>query len=165
MTELRINVADLLHQPGARRSVRLETTLPDFAGSAARLDTGDPVTVDVVFEHVADGIVVHGDVRGTWRASCSRCLRELTQPFGVVVRELYERKPLEGETYLLADDVVDLEPALRDAILPELPTAPLCRDDCLGICGRCGADRNETRCDCAVSEPDPRWAALAELEL
>ena len=44
------------------------------------------------------------------------------------VDELFETHPLEGETYKLDDDVIDLEPMVRDASLLELPLAPLLRD-------------------------------------
>jgi uncharacterized protein len=83
----------------------------------------------------------------------------------VHVDELFEAVPLEGETYLLEDDVIDLEPMVRDALLLELPLAPLCRDDCAGLCPTCGANRNDEPCDCAEAEPDPRWAALRSLEI
>jgi len=84
----------------------------------------------------------------------------------VNVGELYERQPLEGETYLLSDDdIVDLEPLIRDALLLELPAVPLCRPDCQGLCPACGVDHNLTSCDCTDAEPDSRWAALRSLDL
>ena len=64
-----------------------------------------------------------------------------------------------------SDDVVDLEPLIRDALLLELPAVPLCRPDCQGLCPRCGVDHNLTSCDCVDAEPDPRWAALRALDL
>ena len=48
---------------------------------------------------------------------------------------------------------------MRDAIVLELPMAPLCREDCRGLCPQCGADRNEAECGC-VAPRDPRWANL-----
>jgi uncharacterized protein len=84
----------------------------------------------------------------------------------VHVGELYERNPLEGETYPLSDDdIVDLEPLIRDALLLELPAVPLCRPDCKGLCPSCGVDHNLTSCDCSDAEPDPRWDALRSLDL
>jgi len=165
MTQLRINVADLLHRPGARRALHLESAVPDFEGAAARVDAADPMTIDVVLEHVSDGIVVHGRVQGTWRSNCSRCLRDIANEFALAVRELFEPNPLDGETYPLGDETVDLEAVLRDTVLLELPVAPLCRDDCAGICPSCGIDRNESRCSCVTHELDPRWAALQDLQL
>jgi uncharacterized protein len=52
-----------------------------------------------------------------------------------------------------------LRPLVRDALLLELPLAPLCREDCRGLCAHCGADLNDGPCDCAPPR-DPRWDAL-----
>ncbi len=52
---------------------------------------------------------------------------------------------------------------MRDALLLDLPVAPLCRDDCAGLCPSCGIDRNQSTCDCDMTIPDPRWDALREL--
>ena len=57
------------------------------------------------------------------------------------------------------------EPMVRDALLLELPLAPLCSADCAGLCATCGANHNLTRCECVTTEIDPRWAALRSLEL
>jgi uncharacterized protein len=46
-----------------------------------------------------------------------------------------------------------------------LPMSVLCRDDCAGLCPRCGADLNEGSCDCTDDEMDPRWAALEALRM
>ena len=63
----------------------------------------------------------------------------------------------------LEDDLLDLEPVLRDAVVLALPFQPLCRDDCPGLCAECGA-RLADDPDHRHDEPvDPRWAALAEL--
>jgi uncharacterized protein len=78
---------------------------------------------------------------------------------------LFEPAPLEGETYKLDDDVLDLEPLVRDALLLELPTVPLCREECAGLCSNCGVDLNVTTCDCTTEDFDPRWAALRSLDL
>jgi len=54
---------------------------------------------------------------------------------------------------------------VRDALLLELPLAPLCDAECAGLCATCGANRNQTRCSCVTTDLDPRWAALRSLEL
>jgi uncharacterized protein len=81
------------------------------------------------------------------------------------VRERYveeEGADLDDEAYPLAGDVLDLEPLARDAVLLDLPLAPLCAEDCLGLCPQCGINRNEETCSC--EEPaDPRWSALDSL--
>jgi uncharacterized protein len=67
--------------------------------------------------------------------------------------------PEDDDMYPIVDDRVDLGPLVRDAIVLELPMAPLCRDDCAGLCPVCGANRNEGDCGC-VAPRDPRWANL-----
>ena len=75
------------------------------------------------------------------------------------------RAPLEGETYQLDEDVIDLEPLVRDALLLELPLRRCAATDCAGICARPAAPTGTPPpCDCAVDESDPRWAALRSLE-
>lgn len=163
MPGLRTDVADLLARPGARVTRTGQVTL-DAPGTAARA-TDDSLELDLVLEHVTDGIVVHGSVSGIWTANCSRCLEPVSGPFTVAVRELFEKEPVEGETYPVVDDEIDLELPLRDAVVLELPTVPLCRRDCAGLCPSCGVNRNEAACDCATQPDDPRWAALDDLRL
>ncbi len=164
-TPLRIPVADLLRRPGSSRAVAVAAPVEGLVGPGAEVPAGEPVRVDVTLERVSEGIVVRGTVAACWAGACSRCLAAVSGDVAVHVDELYEASPLEGETYPLADDVVDLEPLVRDALVLELPGAPLCRAECKGICPSCGADRNLTNCDCVESEPDPRWAALRTLDL
>jgi uncharacterized protein len=80
------------------------------------------------------------------------------------VRELFTRDGDPEETYPLGDDHIDLEPMVHDAVLLELPPAPLCRPDCAGLCPWCGANRNLAPCSC-VAPSDPRWAALDALRV
>ena len=72
------------------------------------------------------------------------------------------REEDDEEAYPFADDVVDLEPMARDAVLLELPLAPLCSEGCLGLCPECGTNWNVSSCDCGPPV-DPRWSALDRL--
>jgi uncharacterized protein len=90
---------------------------------------------------------------------------------GVVHAEVHERyasrserveRSDEDEAYPFDGDELDLEPLVRDAVLLDLPLAPLCSPECRGICPRCGENWNVTTCACP-QEGDPRWAALDAL--
>ena len=72
---------------------------------------------------------------------------------------------IEGQTYALEGEEVDLAGPLRDNLLLELPSTVLCREECAGLCPACGADRNTTDCGCDLTVPDPRWDALRDLEI
>jgi uncharacterized protein len=163
MAEFRTNVADLLHHPGARRPFVAADHIAGFSAGAARLD--GLVTCDLVLEQVPDGVVARGTASSAWSAECSRCLVPIERPFTIGLAELFEANPVEGETYPLVDETVDVEGPLRDAIAGVLPVAPLCKDDCAGLCPMCGVDRNTTTCDCDLSTPDTRWDALNALKI
>ena len=61
-------------------------------------------------------------------------------------------------------DAVDLDDLVREQILLALPSRNLCREDCKGLCQKCGANLNGEDCSCEQGEVDPRWAALADLK-
>jgi uncharacterized protein len=64
----------------------------------------------------------------------------------------------------VAGDVLASEPLVAEQVQLELPTRPLCREECRGLCPNCGGDRNERACECESEASDPRWSALAELK-
>ncbi len=64
---------------------------------------------------------------------------------------------------LLEGDLLDLEPALRDAVVLALPLTPLCDEDCAGLCAECGERLDDLPPDHAHGATDPRWSALQDL--
>jgi uncharacterized protein len=154
MSRFRIDVADLVHHPRARRTVRLTEPVEDLAGSGAAVP--DPVAVVVDLERISEGIVVRGTVSATWRGDCARCLTPVSQPLESHVDELFEPDPVPGETYPLEGHELDLEQLVRDTVLLELPLAPRCDPPC-------PLPRHAV--DDAEPDVDPRWRALSELEL
>jgi uncharacterized protein len=164
-TTLRIPLAAALRHPGNARPVVAAVELDGLSGVAAEISAGTPVAIDLLLERVPEGIVVRGTLAAAWNAACSRCLEPVGGQIAVHVDELFETVPLEGETYKLDEDAIDLEPMVRDSLLLELPLAPLCDADCAGLCATCGANHNLTPCECVTTEIDPRWAALRSLEL
>ena len=160
-----MNVADLLRRPGTTREVHLEVPIAGLENPSSRVDPDDPLTIDLRLESLSAAIVASGHVRGRWRAVCSRCLTPLDAEFDLRLREVFEEDPIEEETYPLKHEEIDLEQPLRDLIVPELPAVPLCTDDCAGLCPTCGANRNDSPCDCGSESRDARWDALRALTL
>ncbi|HEX9822840.1 MAG TPA: YceD family protein [Actinomycetota bacterium] len=161
---LEIDVSALLDKPGASRRVRLEEPVAGLATELAAVPEEPPVGLEVLLESVVEGIYVTGSVWGPMRLSCARCLTDFEREFRLEVAELYAREPEEADAYPLGDGVLDLAPMIRDAVLLEMPFAPLCREDCRGLCERCGGNRNRDECSCAP-RVDPRWAELEKLNL
>jgi uncharacterized protein len=157
-----VHAAKLRRQIGTRWHEVRRGVVDDLACSGSAVPAGAEVEADVVLESIVGGVSVSGTVRAEWTGICRRCLEPAAGSLVLAVREHFTEGGDGEETYPLREGEVDLEPMVRDAVLLELPQAPLCRPGCLGLCPVCGADRNVEQCDC---EPpaDPRWAALDAL--
>jgi uncharacterized protein len=153
-----IPTADLARRPGARQRIVAAGPLADVALSSARM-TGDDVTAAVTIESQGETVTVTGTARGRWVGECRRCLETTGGDLEVQLSEVFEPHAVEGETYPLDGDALDLEPLLRDAFALALPLAPLCDEACAG------PDPEAHPVGTGDAEPaaDPRWSALDSL--
>lgn len=167
---LLVNVADVLRHLGVQNDVQRTVQLPGLAVIASRVPDGADIELQATVESTASGAVnVHGVVTAPWVGECRRCLRSVEGVLGADVQEVFDRRPIDGETYPMKDEQIDLEPMVRDAVLLALPLAPLCEDGCLG------PDPEEFPVEKAADPVpidelapedrpvDPRWAALDQL--
>jgi uncharacterized protein len=163
-----VHVARLRRSPGSsshevrRGPVALAGPLDGEGIDPGRsvVPSGAEAECDITLRPFSGGIDAVGTVRAPWAGICRRCTIPVSGELRIAVRERFADAPIaEDELYPIADDTIDLGPLVRDAIVLELPMAPLCREDCRGLCPQCGADRNESDCQC-VAPPDPRWANL-----
>ena len=159
-----VHVAKLRRVPGTRWHEVRAGVIDDLVGSGSRVPDGAEAEADVTLESVMGGVEVTGRVRVPWTGECRRCLSPASGVLEVPVRELYTPDGDGEDTYPLVHDDLDLEALVHDAALLELPMAPLCREDCAGLCPWCGANRNEAPCGCAAPR-DERWAALDVLRV
>ena len=174
-----VNIAALRPPSGGRHHVLRRGRLDGLAITCSAVPAEAEVVVDADVEVVDGGVVVTGVVSSTWVGECRRCLHPVTGELVADVREIFERVPRtrqgatagggpaalvddsdEADTYPLTGDTLDLAPMARDALLLELPLAPLCRADCPGLCPTCGTDLTEQSCDCRQVSANPVWAAL-----
>lgn len=169
---LQAGIADLRHRPGTRRPFRLDLPIAGLVTSAARVPDGALVEVDLELEAQGDEVMVTGEVRAPWEGACRRCLEPARGVAVVPVQEVFVPEADEGETYPTSGDRIDLEPLVREAVLPSLPLAPLCSQTCegpvpeawVGEHGEAGGDPGDDEgADRGATRRDPRWAALDAL--
>jgi uncharacterized protein len=165
-----LDTRELGRRPGSQQQVTRTAPAPaDLGIEVLRVPEGSPVELDLRLEAVMEGVLVTGTARAGLEGECVRCLGPITDEIEVELQELYvyddrEHDPDEDdEVSMLRDDLLDLEPLLRDAVVLALPFQPLCGPDCPGLCPECGA-RLADDPDHQHEEPvDPRWAALQGL--
>lgn len=132
-----------------------------------------------------DNVFVRGPLRGWIEVACSRCVgaikipvhEDLTVsylPRAQVPEEDDEELEIEVAATAAEDDVdvypydgdeIDLEQLLREQLLMSIPYAPLCDEDCPGLCAVCGADLNAGECGCDRRVVDPRLASLKDFKV
>jgi uncharacterized protein len=164
-----LDTRELGRRPGSQRKVSLTAEAPAELGiEVLGVPAGSEVHLDLRLEAVMDGVLVTGTASADLEGECARCLEQIEDSVTVDLQELYLYEPAgrddeDDDVSRLEDDLLDLEPVLRDAVVLALPFQPLCQDDCPGLCVECGA-RLADDPDHRHDEPvDPRWAALADL--
>ncbi len=136
----------------------------------ARVPAGADLELEVQLEGVAEGVLATVSVTGPLAGECARCLEPFTSAIKVRFQELFAlddpaAELAEGadaeESYRLdGSGLLDLEPALRDAIVLELPLSPLCEDGCQGLCVECGIRLADAEPGHRHSQRGAMWAAL-----
>ena len=176
-SDLLLDVLELGRRAGNMVEKSFTATAPEDLGvAAARVPARSPMELDVRLESVVEGVLVTGVADVMVEAECSRCLEPVSWNEDIEFSELYVYEPTdarghvvertdgadEDEQLTLKGDLIDLEPMLRDAVVLALPLAPVCTDDCLGLCSECGVNLNDDPTH-THDTTDPRWGALASL--
>jgi uncharacterized protein len=177
-------------QAGSSRTQQLTVPAPDdMRLELARVPVGTDLQLDVRFEAVTEGVLVTGSANAPLEGECARCLGPLAATVTASFTELYLYQPdkhdrhdkhnrhdkherfdedteQDDEELLHLDgDLLDLEPVLRDAVVLALPMSPLCREDCPGLCVKCGVPLADAGPDHGHEDaPDPRWAGLKQYD-
>lgn len=162
------------------RKIRFDTDFQpgeiDFGAEGVRQSGNLHVTGEAELLNSSIGEVrIRGKMHVDLEVQCDRCLEpmpyEVDGPFDLFYRPT-PRDPLphdisidagESEIGFYEGSGMELEDILREHVLLSLPMHQVCRDECAGICPRCGINRNDGSCDCAEEVVDDRWAALRDL--
>jgi uncharacterized protein len=139
-----------------------------FTDPSWRLDR-----VDLTVRPDGPEVDVTGRLTASVPLACGRCLEALPTTVDVDVAVRVVPRPADGDARELgADDLdvdfyvgdlLDLAKLIETETTLALPMKPLCREDCRGLCPRCGANRNAVACGCEERPPDPRLAVLRGL--
>lgn len=149
----------------ARHEHRVAPAPGALGAGLVKVPEGAEIQLEIDFEDVIEGVLVTAEVTAPLVNECARCLDEFTSSTQVRFQELYaiEAGGSEDDGYLLDGDLLDLEPALRDALVLELPLSPLCGADCPGLCGTCGIRLAEAEPDHGHAGDGGVWAVLKGL--
>ena len=161
-----LGLSKIIDCPGSSVDFSTSVDLSDLRFGTC-CPVSEPVLASGTVRNTAGVLVMTGTVTTTIHGVCDRCAsdfdREMEIPINVVlVTELSNEDDEDEWVFPLEGDSADLEDIVRTVFVLNMDSKLLCREDCKGLCCRCGKNLNDGPCDCQ-KELDPRFAALKQL--
>ena len=179
------NTHDLPHRAGEMREYQLDLKIQEPVGvDLLSVKPGEVIEVDLRLQSVDEGVLATARVIATASGECTRCLKPITWPIDENFTELYYYELAAGKrgsksksgkdedndldeddlSFMVGDDI-DLEPAIRDAVILNLAVNPLCTEDCPGLEEKQGQSWAYLPAEQSQTPADQRWAALKDFPL
>lgn len=166
---MRVELSDIISCENKEVSKQVEIELMSFDSKLGQfpIKKSAPFVLKLTNEN-NKRLLIQGETKVTIAIPCDRCLEDVDREFSIVIdKELdltgsNEEKSMEESNYMIGTSL-DVDQLIFGEILVSWPMKVLCREDCRGICKRCGANLNLTECQCQKTEPDPRMAAIQDI--
>ena len=161
-----LGLSKIIDCPGANVSFSTSVDLSDLCYGVSYPVT-EPVKAEGTVRNTAGVLVMTGEITTCIHGTCDRCAgafdRDVNIPLNVVlVTEMANEENEDEWVFPLEGDSADLDDIVRTVFVLNLDSKLLCKEDCQGLCHRCGKNLNEGPCNCQ-KELDPRFAALKQL--
>ena len=161
-----LGLSKIIDSPGASVPFAVSIDLSDLRYGDS-FPVTEPVEASGTVRNTAGVLVMSGSLHTTIHGVCDRCAADFDSyvefPLDVVlVTELSNEENEDEWVFPLEGDSADLEDIIRTVFVLNLDSKLLCKEDCKGLCCRCGKNLNDGPCNCQ-KELDPRFAALKQL--
>jgi len=158
---MKVDISDILKVSGASLTVEMEELIDGF-DELDEFIFDTPVKLNCRLTNMGGIVKMEGHLMVDYKVKCSRCLKDIQSSLRAELKEEFaqEGQTEDDDRYTYADKVIVLDNVLKDNIILNLPARQLCRDDCKGLCPKCGIDLNNGRCNCSEEETDPRMEVL-----
>ena len=161
-----LGLSKIIDNPGASVAFSTSVDLSDLCYGVS-FPVTEPVMAEGMVRNTAGVLVMTGAITTCIHGTCDRCAspfdRDIHFPLDVVlVTEMANEENEDEWVFPLEGDSADLDDIVRTVFVLDLDSRLLCKEDCKGLCCRCGKDLNDGPCSCQ-KELDPRFAALKQL--
>ncbi len=161
---MRLDLREIINIPGSGVSFDYEPDLSDaLKGTAA--DIKPPARAAGSVRNIAGVLKFDAEVNAFLMCSCARCLNTFEYPVHLTIATTLKESDEDEEDpdmFSLEGDFIDVDEIITTEFILNMDQRFLCREDCKGLCERCGANLNEGPCKCKL-DTDPRLAALGQL--
>jgi len=148
----------------------------DFNFGIDRIELEEPFfgnyQTNIVLNKFDDQLILEASTSVKANFICDRCGKDFVSDVHSQYKMVYILRDVDSKTeeeiditYLAHDaDKIDISKDIRDYLILAVPMKRLCKEDCKGLCFKCGKDLNEGKCDCNDEVIDDRWKPLLELK-
>ena len=162
-----IDLTGIIKDENGKIIISEDFVMPKVGFMGEEFDFSEPLRAEGSITNNSKSLELDMRVTGSVGVHCARCGKPVTVDVDFPVREILVR---EDEAVSDGEDVVryqgqkiELDEVIVSDFLLSVPAKYLCSEDCKGLCPHCGADLNETTCNCDKDIIDPRWEKLAEI--
>lgn len=163
-----VNLSDVLTSQGKVIETTVPIELTNFQSRLGDFPVTDKTPVTFTFTNAGtDKAKVEGSAKLTFAAACDRCLTKVPVTLDLHFERMAASPGVEADEEDSRDYMkgyqLDVEALLQNEILVNWPVKILCREDCKGVCPKCGQNLNAKDCGCDTFVPDPRMAVLKDI--
>ena len=168
---MQINLSELFSSDGKEKTYTQDIEMTRFQAPDGVYEIVEKEPVRLTVRHVGNRkLEMSGEIRLSLEIPCDRCLEEVAVEIPYHIEKKLDMKLTEEErineldesSYLTGMDL-DVDRLVYLEVLMGWPLKILCKEDCKGICSRCGKNLNEGPCGCAEEPKDPRMAAISDI--
>lgn len=166
---IQLDVSRIKNIPGEEQHLVMDVRIQKPVESGVGLIYFEsPLKLDVFLANEDGLLKLSGFLEGEIRLACGRCLDLFDMPVQTEINEVYYNESQydgdPGEEWVsFRGDKLDITPEVAKAVISSLPMKLLCREDCRGLCQRCGTNLNNGSCGCSEDDIDPRMEVLKKL--
>ena len=168
MADLKYEILDIMEKPGDEIEFSGSIDIDSVMMGKRKVEFKTPIFVEGILRNVGHGILAEGRYKATIINECSRCLDMIEQELTGRLEELFvvdisKHDNDDKEVFPISNKTINLEPAVNQLVITEIPFKPLCKNDCAGICVTCGKNLNKETHDCQEDAIDIRMSKLKDI--
>lgn len=168
---MKISLTKLFAQDGKSEQYKIPIESEKFSIGGEDYQVVEKHPVHLGLTHEGNRVItITGEAELTMDIPCARCLTSVNTPFHLEFDEQVdlnlseeEREEKEEDSSFIDGDELSVDELVRNELIIQWPIRVLCKDDCKGICSRCGVNLNFQTCDCDTTGLDPRMAAIKDI--
>lgn len=168
---MQINLSELFVQEGKAKHYQIPVDMNKLVCSIGEFSITEKKPVELTITHVKDReLKICGNLDLHLMIPCDRCLEPVDVPIQLEIDQTVDANATEEERLEALDEQpymngyeLDVDRLICGELVVNMPVKVLCREDCKGICNRCGANLNNGKCDCDITELDPRMSVIRDI--